>query len=75
LATVRNIHPRVGSAKALVAVLCRDGKPPEAIEAARAELAAAMRESAVQAVADSEADAIEREHLAAILLTAGRHGG
>ena len=35
----RNVPHRVGSAKARVAVYTRDHRPPEQIEAARAELA------------------------------------
>ncbi len=71
MAGIRNVHPRVGTAKATVAVRVRDHAPPEAIEAARADLRAANAEAAVQRIVDSwpPLSAETRAALACILLT------
>ncbi len=73
MAATRNVHPRVGTAKATVAVRVRDHAPPESIEAARADLRAANAEAAIQRVVDSwpPLSAETRARLACLLLQGG----
>jgi hypothetical protein len=70
---IRNVPPRVGRAKALVAVRTRDHAPPEAIQAARAELAAANAHAAVRKMVDGwpPLTVETRAELAMILLGGG----
>jgi hypothetical protein len=65
----RNVPRRVGRAKALVAVRTRDHAPPEAIEAARAELAEANAEAAIRRIVDTwpPLSPAQRERLALLL--------
>jgi hypothetical protein len=72
----RQVHPKVGRAKALLAVRTRDGAPPQAIEAASAELRDANAEAAVQRVVDSwpPLSAETRARLACLLLLGGDDG-
>ena len=72
----RNVHPEVGRAKALVAVRTRDHAPPEAIEAARAELAEANARARVRAVVAAwpALSAETRAELAIILLSPDGNG-
>ena len=73
---IRNVPPRVGRAKALVAVRTRDHAPPEAIEAARAELAAANAHAAVRKMVGGwpPLTAETRAELAIILLSPDGNG-
>jgi len=72
---IRNVPPRVGRAKAVVAVRTRDHAPPEAIEAARAELAAANAHAAIRKIVDGwpPLSAETKAELAVIILSAGDH--
>jgi hypothetical protein len=65
----RNVPHRVGSAKARVAVYTRDHRPPEQIEAARAELAEANAEADVASWPPLSPEA--RAKIACIILSAG----
>jgi hypothetical protein len=67
----RNLPSSVGRAKALVAVRIRDHRPPEEIEAARAELAEANAEADVAGWPPLSAEA--RAKLACAILSAGDH--
>jgi hypothetical protein len=75
VAGTRNVHPKVGRAKALVAVRTRDHAPPEAIEAARAELAAANAHAAGRKIVDGwpPLSAETKAELAVIILSGGDH--
>ena len=65
----RNVHPRVGAAKARVAVYTRDHRPPEQIKAARDELAEANAEADVASWPPLSAEA--RARIACAILSAG----
>jgi hypothetical protein len=65
----RNVPRRVGRAKALVAVRIRDHRPPEEIEAARAELAEANAEADVASWPPLSLEA--RAKIACAILSAG----
>jgi hypothetical protein len=67
----RNVHPEVSRAKALVAVRTRDHAPPEAIEAARAQLAEANARARVLRVVAAwpPLSAETRAELAILLLS------
>lgn len=72
----RNVPRRVGSAKARVAVYTRDHRPPEQIEAARAELAEAVAEDIIRKLVDSAPplSPAARSKLAVLLLTPAGDG-
>lgn len=65
----RNVHPKVGAAKARVAVYTRDHRPPEQIKAARDELAEANAEADVASWPPLSAEA--RARIACAILSAG----
>jgi len=71
----RNLPRRVGRAKALVAVRTRDHAPPEVIEAARAELAAANAHAAIRKIVDGwpPLSTETKAELAIIILSGGDH--
>lgn len=75
MASTRNVHPKVGAAKARVAVYTRDHRPPEQIEAARAQLAGANAEATVRKIVDGwpPLSAETRAQLACIILSGGDH--
>ena len=72
----RNVHPKVGTAKARVAVYTRDHRPPEQIEAARTQLREANAEAKVREVVAGwpPLSAETRAELAVILLSGGGDG-
>jgi hypothetical protein len=69
VAHARNVPPKVGTAKARVAVYTRDHRPAEQIEAARAELAEANAEADVASWPPLSAEA--RARIACAILSAG----